>query len=430
VENNHASLVRSLNRWDLTALVVNGIIGSGIFGLPAIMIALVGAASPFAYMVGAAGTAVIVACFAEVSTLFAEAGGPYLYARKAFGPFIGLEIGWITWLGKITGAAANANIFALYLGGVWEPARTQIGRFLLITALIATLAAANYRGVRRGALMSNLFALFKLVPLGLFVLVGLFFLHPENFRSIASAKPGGWLQAILLLVFAYGGFENAVLPAGEALRPKRDSPFSLIVGFGVVTLLYVLIQVVVVGTLPPGTQTKWPLATAAQRFLGPAGAWLLSAAALVSVCGWFSGSLLSVPRLTFAMGERGDFPEFFAAVHPRFRTPYVSIVLFAGLSWAMAIAGTFRWNAALSAVARLLIMGTTCTALVVFRRRADTSTEGFRLRGGSLLGVVGTTLCAVLLLQMNQVQIAVLVVTTGLAVLTWAWTRRRPRESV
>ena len=417
------ALVRHLNRWDLTALVVNGIIGSGIFGLPAIIITLTGAASPLTYLAAAAGTAVVVVCFAGVGALFSDAGGPYLYAREAFGPFVGLQIGWIAWLARMTGAGANANLFTLYLGELWAPARTDWGRLVSMTFLIGVLAIINYRGVRKGALVSDLFVLAKLLPLALFVGIGLFFLRGENFHLTTGVRWGGFSQAVLLLIFAFGGFENAAFPASEARQPKRDLPFALLAGLGVVTVFYLLIQVVVQGTLPPGTETERPLATAARQFLGAPGAWLLSAGALVSVIGWFSGTLLSLPRLTFAMGERGDLPAFFAAIHPRFRTPHVSILIFSALSWALAMAGTFQWNAALSAAARLFVYGTTCAALPVFGKRTVVAGRNRAVRG-TVLGLAGVAFCALLLPQMGWTLVAVLAGTMSLAAATWVWNRR------
>lgn len=417
-------LVRVLGRWDLTALVVNSVIGSGIFGLPAVILGLVGGWSPLAYIAAGAGIGVIVTCFAEVASHFREAGGPYLYAREAFGQFVGLQIGWIAWLVRITSAGANSNLFVVYLGELWPPANEPPVRVALLTLMFAFLALINYRGVRHGALVSNLFVLAKLLPLVVFVMVGVFSIRAAHFEPRAGTL-ADWSEALLLLVFAYGGFEQAVMPAGEAREPRRDAPFALLAGLGLVALVYVLVQVVVVGTLPPGTETERPLAVAARGFLGAGGAWLLAVGALVSTYGWMSGGLLAAPRLTFALGERGDFPRVFAAVHARYRTPYVSILLFAGLSWALAVAGSFRWNATLSAVARLLTYAATCGALLVLRRRAGEE-PGFRAPAGTLLAVVGILFCGVLLLKMGWAELIILAVTMALAAATWLWARRAP----
>ncbi len=422
-ERPHPRLVRALGRWDLTGLVVNSVIGSGIFGLPAIILGLVGGLSPLAFLGAGAGIAVIMTCFAEVASRFREAGGPYLYAREAFGQFVGLQIGWIAWLVRLTSAGANSNLFVVYLGELWHPATEPVVRVVLLTLMFGFLAVINYRGVRHGALVSDAFVVAKLVPLAVFILVGLFFLRGENFQLAKAAGLSDWSQALLLLVFAYGGFEQVLMPASEARDPKRDMPFALLTGLAVVATVYLLVQVVVVGTLAPEAVTERPLAVAARGFLGAGGAWLLSAGALISTYGWMSGGILTAPRLTFALGERGDFPRFFAAVHPRFRTPYVSILLFTGLSWALAVAGTFQWNATLSAVARLLTYAVACAALLVFRRRAPDGAV-FHAPAGALLAVLGMAFCIGLLLRMGWAELLILAVTMALAGATWLWARR------
>ncbi|MFQ5927514.1 MAG: APC family permease [Terriglobia bacterium] len=421
------ALIRALGRWDLTALVLNMIIASGIFGLPAIIARLLGGVSPLAYLIAAAGMLVIAACFAEVASRFREAGGPYLYAREAFGQFVGLQVGWITWLVRITAAAANANLFVLYLAELWGPATQPAVRLLLLTVIFGLLAFINYRGVRQGAHVSNLFAVGKLLPLGVFVLLGLFFLRGENFQVDVSAGMGDWAQAILLLVFAYGGFEAALIPAGEVKNPTRDAPFAVFAALGLAAVLYTLIQTVVVGTVPLEALTDRPLATAANAFLGRAGGLLLAVGALVSISGLLSSTMLNTPRLTYALAERGDFPPLFGAVHPRFRTPHVSILCYAGLSWGLAVAGTFQWNVTLSAVARLLIYASTCTAVLVFRRRWREA-PAFRLPAAVAFSLAGTGFCLWLLLRMGRAEFIILGITILLAAATWLWARRRPSQ--
>lgn len=422
--SSQPKLERALGRWDLTALVVNSVIGSGIFGLPAILLTQLGALSPLAYLIAGAGIAVIALCFAEVASRFEAAGGPYLYAREAFGQFAGLQVGWIVWLVRVTSAAANANLFLLYLAAFWAGADRLWARLAVLTLIFGILAAINYRGVRAGAEVSNVFAVAKLLPLGLFALVGLFFLRGENFQA-AGGGSGDWTQAVLLLVFAYGGFESALIPAGEVRQPTRNYPFALLVAFALVAGLYTLIQTVVVGTLPAGVATERPLATAAAEFLGRSGALVMTAAALVSVSGLLSSTMLNSPRLTYALAERGDFPAFFSSVHPRFHTPYVSILLYAALSWALAMYGSFEWNVSLSAVARLLIYGSTCAALLVFRRRSPQAAR-FRVPAAPLFSLLGVGFCVWLLLRMNRVEVLILGGTLLLAAATWVWARRRP----
>lgn len=422
------ALVRAIGRWDLTALVVNSVIGSGIFGLPVLLIAHVGRWSPLACLLAAAGVAVITLCFAELASRFDTAGGPYLYAREAFGRFAGLQIGWVSWLVRIASAGANANLFVIYLAEFWPAARDFLPRLAVLTLIFGLLAVVNYRGVRQGAKVSDFFTVAKTLPLLFFGTVGIFFLRWENFGAGAGAGTGDWTQALLLLVFAYGGFESALIPAGEVHDPRRDYPFALLVAFGLVATVYMLIQTVVVGTLPPGTETDRPLAASASLFLGGGGAALIAVAAMVSTTGLLSSSMLNTPRLTYALAEQSDFPAVFAAVHPRLHTPHVSILISAVLSWGLAVYGSFEWNASLSAVARLLIYGSACAAFLAFRARRREA-PAFRVPAGAVLALLGIGFCVWLLLRMSREEFAILGATALLAAATWLWGRRRGRRA-
>jgi amino acid transporter len=213
------AFVRSIGRWAMTALVINCIIGSGIFGLPSELTRLVGRASPVAMLVGALVMSVIMACMAEVASQFSEAGGPYLYVRTAFGRFTGLQVGWFWLLATIGGGAANANLFINYLGGIWPWVGSGWGRPTAMALLIAFPTTANYRGARSGANLSSVLTVAKLVPLLLLIVLGLMHFRPQAQLISATdiVRPGwaAWLSALLLLIFPYGGYENALAPTGE-----------------------------------------------------------------------------------------------------------------------------------------------------------------------------------------------------------------------
>lgn len=420
-------LLRALGRWDLTALVLNGIIGSGIFGLPAIVAGLLGWWSPLAYLAAGAGIACIVLCFAELGAQFHIAGGPYIYARQAFGSFVGLEVGWVTWLVRLASAGANANLFVLYLAQFWPRATSEPFRSAVLTGLFALLAYINYRGVRQGAWASNLLVVGKLVPLGLLALVGLFAIERHTLFSWQVSQPS-WGRAVLLLVFAFGGFENATFPGGEIRNARRDAPFALLTGLALVSLIYLAIQIVFLGTVAPTGATAQPLASAARAVMGAPGAWLIALGALISVWGWFAGTMLGTPRLTYALAEQGDFPRFFGRIHPRFRTPHLSILVFAVFGWLLALLGSFQWNASLSAVARLVTYGTTCAALLCLRKRALPA-QAFRIPAGPVFAALGIGFCLVLLGTMSRPELLILAATMLLATAHWAYQRTRPAPS-
>lgn len=422
-KETQTGLVRAIGRWSLIALMINTIIGSGIFGLPSVVAGLLGPASLVAYLIAAAGVGVIMACFAEVASQFRDAGGIYLYARVAFGRFAGIQIGWLAWLVRISSGAANANLFIIYLAEFWPQVKQPLTRALILTLLIGVLAVVNVRGVRTGAQFSNFTAIAKLLPLALFIAVGLFFTRGVKPLDIPSAGANAWLEGLLLLVFAYGGFEAALIPMSEATNPRRDAPFALFTSLAVCTVVYTLIQLVVLGVLPNAAATDRPLAAAARQFMGAAGAAFISVAALLSVYGHLSAQMLHAPRLTFALAESRDFPQPFAAVHRRFRTPHVSIIVFAVAFWALAVAGTFRWNAVLSTVGRLFTYGMVCAALLVLRKKQPKA-DAFRLPAGTMFAWLGMGFAVALLTRIGRPELLILSATAALAFLNWLWARR------
>lgn len=421
-------LVRALGRWTMTALVVNGVIGSAIFGLPDDIVRLVGSAAPVAYLLAAAAMLVFIAVFAELSSQFTEPGGPYLYAREAFGRFWGVEMGWFTWLVRLTAAAANANLFVIYLGEFWPGATAPLPRALLLAGLIGTLTFINYLGVTGAARLSNLFTAAKLLPLALLILVGFAFSRvvpaPAPLPPLAETK---WMSAFIILLFTYGGFDMALIPAGECKDTRRDLPFALFTGLGVITAIYVLLQLVAMRTVPHLPDSARPLADAARSLVGPLGASLIAVGAMVSTSGYLSAQLIGVPRLTFALAQRGDFPAAFGAVHARFRTPHFSILAWGALTFALALYGNFVWNVGLSGAARLLTYGLSCAALMKLRRlRPDA--PALRLPAGNLIAGLGLLLCVVMAGGMELGHVWAIAVVAAIAAVNWLLARR-PRRS-
>jgi basic amino acid/polyamine antiporter, APA family len=375
----------------------------------------------------------VVAAFAEVASRFSRAGGTYLYARVAFGRFAGIEMAWLTYLVRLTAAATNANLFVIYLAEFWPRATAPVESRALLGLVLLPLVVANYRGVRGGVHTSTVFAAAKLAPLAIFVVAGLFVTLGGGAQPArpVDASAGTWLEAILLLVFAYGWFESALLPLGEARDPRRDAPIALFAALGLCALLYTLVQVVVLGVLADPGAAERPLAAAAQVFLGPLGAWLMAAGALVSVYGYLAAAMVNVPRLIYAMAAEGDLPPRLAAVHPRYRTPHLSVAIFAATVWVFAAAGGFLGNLSLSAVSRLLTYGMVSVALLVFRHRerqgAGVGPAWFRVPAGPLVAALGLAFSAVLALRMKRLELVVLSGTLACGLAHWAWMTARGR---
>ncbi|HEY6764679.1 MAG TPA: APC family permease [Candidatus Sulfotelmatobacter sp.] len=426
-----AELVRAIGRWSFAALVVNCVIGSGVFGLPSVVAADVGRGSIVAVLLAGIAVAVIMACFAEVASYFTGTGGPYLYVRTAFGRFPGLEVAWLIWLVRLTSCAANANLFVIYVAEFW-PRATQPGpRLVLLTLLLGILATVNYRGVRVATKWNNAFTVAKLLPLAVICFAGAIYLsarHQIVPAATVQASRQVWSHAIILLIFAYGGFEGALISTGEVRSPRQDAAFGLFVAVLVCTVIYALIQWVVVGVLLDPAHSARPLADVARVVLGKGGAALIAVGALVSVYGYLSGNMLATPRITFALAEGGDFPAPFAAVHARFHTPYVSILVFAILVWALAQFGSFAGNVTLSAGARLICYGLVCAALPVLRKKQPGG-AAFRVPGGLLVAGVGVILCLGLLTRVDFSKSLVLGMTMVAALANWLVVRRQVSAS-
>jgi basic amino acid/polyamine antiporter, APA family len=418
-------LLRAIGRWSLVALTVNSILGSGIFGLPSQVAGLLGRLSPWAVLLAGVAMAVIVACYGEVASQFTGTGGTFLYCRAAFGQLTGLQVGWMMMLSRLTACAANANLLVIYLGTFWPQVTQPALRFAIITTLLGILLIVNYRGVRGGTLVSNLFVIAKLVPLGIVCLVGTYFLtaHSAVLWPASHAPARAWRDALLLLFFAYGGYEAAMNPMGEARNPRRDAPFALFTALAIITLIYTVIQWVVVGVLPPSVHTERPLAEVARILMGTGGAALVAIGALVSVYGYLSANFLTGPRATFAFAEQGDFPRWFAAVHREFKTPHVSIVAFALLCWTLALGGSFTWNVTLSAVARLFYYGAVCAAVPVLRKKQPDA-AWLRLPVGNALAILGVLICLVVLSGVDFGKTIILAITICIAFLNWLAVRK------
>jgi len=429
-------LVRSIGRWSLAALVLNSIIGSGIFALPGTIAARLGAMSLLAWVVAALVIGTIMACFGEVASRFTGAGGPYLYSQAAFGRFFGLQMGWMSYLVRITAAATNINVFTTYFAEFWSPAGGRAGGALVTVLVLGMLAAVNVRGVKQGSRVSNVFAIAKILPLVLFIAVGVVVATKNG--GLAPAPPptvstaGGWVQVILLLIYAYGGFEAALIPLAEAREPRRDAPWALFIGLVVCGILFTLVQFGVLATLSDPEGSTRPLAEAMRTVWGRTGAAMMALAALVSTYGYLATQMLNVPRLTYAMAERGDLPKVFGAVHRTFRTPHVSIVLFAALSVGLAVQGSLLQNLSLSAVSRLSTYGLICLALPVLRR-ADRSGDRppalLRLPAGNLIAALGVTFSVILATRMSGREAALLGVVVAIAFVHWLVVRRPARDA-
>ena len=386
---------RVVSRWEIVALSLNDVIGSGVYLLPA-SAAVLGPASPLAVVFAGFAVLLVVLCFAEAASRFDAPGGGYLYAREAWGGFAGFEVGWMAFLTRVAVLASMSAGLAQALGFLWPAVRSGTGRALAIAVPLAGLTAINVLGVKAGARTAATLLLLKLVPLAVFVALGL--PHVTRDRLLAPAAPDARLgEVALLLLFAYAGFENTGAAAGEFRDPKRDVPFALLTQIGLVTATYALVQFVAQGTLAGIAGSASPLADAGRSFLGPSGGVLLTAGAVASILGSMGSTVVSGPRYLFALAKDGFGPAFLAREDPARGTPVAAIVTLSLLALPLALSGTFVGLASLSVIARLAVYVSTAAAVPVLRRRSAGRSAVFRVPGGILVPVGAVLVCLYLL---------------------------------
>lgn len=380
--------------------MINSLVGSGIFGLPSKIFAQAGIYSLLVIVFCAAVMLVLVLNFAEVASRFTKTGGPYLYTLTAFGKFPAFLMGWLILITRLATYAALVNIFVTYLG-VFNPAfETQTAKVSIILVLTLFFTVINHFGVKGSTILNNSLTIAKLVPLFLFIGIGLFFVNPANFNLNATTpKLFGFSNSIFLMVFAFSGFEAIIVNTGEIKTPRKNIPSALLITITFVTVFYVLLQMVCIGTFPGLAESERPIADAALQFMGPVGAFVISIGALFSVGGTINTVMLIGSRLPYALSEEKQLPGFLAFIHKRFQTPTWSLLLFALAAFLVSASGTFVYAVSISVISKVMILGIVCAALIKLRRIEAEKTAFFRLRYGNTLAVLGMLISVGLLMS-------------------------------
>jgi len=433
---NDEGLSREIRKWDLVALLVNVTVGAGIFKLPADVQKAVGNYSLAAFVVCAGVIALIAICFAEVASRFTGTGGPYLYAKETFGSSVGFLVGWMMWLTRLAGFATLLLVIVSYVGYFCPPAESGLPRIAVIVGLVLVLTVINLIGVKESARASDVFTVSKLIPLLVFVGMGLFFVSRSSFTLEAGTGFGSFSGAVFILIYAFSGFEAVLINTGEIREPQRVIPFALIAALSFAVVLFLLIQVVCIGTLPGLANSERPLADASAAFLGSWGPTMISVGALISVFGTLNVIMLACSRLPFAMATHGQLPAALARIHPRFRTPHVSILVSALAILVFALPGTFIYAVKFTVITRLIVFGSTCVALPVLRWRTKTSASSnpkderlpFKVPAGPFVAVVCVLLCLWLLANSGWVEIRDISIAVAVGLVVYAATRLGQRK--
>jgi len=416
-----AKLVRTVGFWGLVAMCINAVVGSGVFLLPYESFLLLGPFSLWAPLLFAIPVFILVLCFAEAASHFDRAGGAYLYARSAFGDFIGFETGWMNWLARVTSLASLSNGFVLALALLVPSLKSGMPRALVIVGTILILAAIHYVGVRYGAASIYVFTLGKLLPLIGFIVIALIAWKSNPIpASFTLPGPGTqWIDAALFMLFAYAGFENLGVPAGEFRNPRRDLPLALLVGTLAIAIIYVLVQLGAMSALPDLSTSDTPIASAAAAIIGPAGAVIVTIGALLSMAGTNSGTMLEGSRMLYALALDRRMGRV-SWVHPTFRTPTVAIAIHTAAALALALGGSFRQLALLSAVARLSTYLVTCLAVPRLRKL----NEGFRTPG-LIVPALGVLVSLVFVVNLDRWKLLAAAIAIGAGAIVYLLSRPR-----
>ncbi len=421
-------LPRNLGLWGIWMLVVNGLIGAGIFGLPSGASALAGEYSVLVYAFCALLILPIILCFAELGSYFRGTGGPIRYGTLAFGPFVGFQGGWLYYLARLISFSANTVLLTDSIAYFIAGAGTGTGRIISLAVICVGLSVINVLGSIESIRSMTLFTVIKfavliLLPLGGFILLG-----SEVIPSFESPIPASdnLGAAALLLIYAFVGFEGAVVPAGEAKRPERDMPLGLLLGLAVVAVLYMVIQLVSQAAVPDLANSKTPLLDVSATLFGPVGAIVLMVGVAASVLANLVSSMFSATRVTYALSLEKSLPRWFGEVHSRYLTPANSVVFFGVAAFLLAAFGSFKVLAAMTVLSRLFLYGMSCAAIP--KLRPQFRGEGrFILKGGYLIPVLGIGACFWLMLQVSSQSIWMTTIFVGIGTLLF-WIGKKQRN--
>lgn len=384
-------------------LGVNAIIGSGIFLLPNKAYALVGTKSIFVFIFDALLVITIALCFAEAAGLFSKDGGPYVYTRAAFGDFAGFEVGFIKWIVSMIAWATMANGFATALGQIFPACNSRSAQIVVMTVIIVGLTLVNLCGVSSSKIINNLASIGKLVPLVIFIVVGFFFIHGGNFHpaTTVATTSHGFGAACLVIFYAFTGFEAIAVAAEDMHNPQKTLPRAILMVMGIVSIFYLLIQVVAIGVLGSHLATATaPVQTAMEHFLGRGGFALVAAGELISIGGINIASSFITPRSAVALANDDLLPRFMLKRN-RQGVEYWAIIITGVITLPIALSGSFTTLAAISVVSRFAQYLPTCLAILVFRHTMKDVPRPFKIPGGPTIPLIAIVVSIWLLMQAN-----------------------------
>ena len=427
MNNQDEGLKREIGIWGLSANMINIIIGSGIFVLPAIITGILGPASIIAYAFCGLLVLLIMLCYAEIGSKTTSSGGGYTYVVAAFGKYPGFLVFLIGFIARICAIAAVANALVDTLAVVFPVFHSYTIKFAFLVLLFFGFAIINILGVKQGVGLVKFNTIAKLLPLALFIVVGIFFIDTDNLKWTATPSLQHVGEASLILFFAFTGGPTGLIVGGEIKHPERTVPRAVIISIVFLILFYIAIQTVAQGVLGSRLSPDMasPLAVAGQVVFGPIGFTFILLGTAISMFGNVSGQTLNTPRSLFAVSRDGVLPiKAFQKIHKKFATPYVAIMGFSTLGFLFAVSGGFRTLAVFSVAGALLGYATVSLAVLKFRKMPEMRTKGFTIPGGIMVPILSIVICLIFLYHLKLAEMLSVAIFIAMASLAyWGFNR-------
>lgn len=421
-------LRREIGRIGVATIAMNGVIGSGIFALPAVAIANAGYFSPWVFILCGILIICVALSLARAASFFDITGGPIVYTTHAFGRYVGFQTGLLIYVSRVAAIAASATLIVSYAAAIWSPLAEGLPRIAAIAAYVFLATILNAGGVRAGMIAVYLVSILKLLPLFLLVLVGLPSVEWDLVGGAEIVDSSTLGETMLVLMYAFIGFEFSLINAGETRNAKSAIPSMLVGTVASVAIFYTLIQLIAVSVGPDLGNSEAPLVELARRLMGPAGAIVLGLGVVFSVGGGSLTSFVTAPRLTFALARDGSLPAWFGRVSERTGAPINSIVFCGVLCFALAVSQGFVWLVTLSTFIRLVVYLLCIASVPRIEKTLPDEEDQFRLPGGLAIPTVGFLLTVWLISHstLENLSIAAGIVVAGTLVF-WLSTRNRPK---
>jgi amino acid transporter len=417
MELTNEGLKREVGPVALAMSIVNMTVGAGIFVLPGVVGANLGAFGVFGYVFCAILLASIMLSYAEVGSKVTRTGGSYAYVETAFGKFPGFLLNWLLFFGwGLLGSAAVLNIAADSLAVLFPIFQSAILRAVFFATVLGVLVFINILGAKEGVRLVQFFSVVKLAPLLLIIIFGIGLIDTQNLMWEELPTVSNFGQTVFLLFFAFSGFETTLGVSGELKNPTKTVPLGLLLGGGILMLTYMLLQMVIQGALGADVAMfqEAPLAAIAEKIIGPIGGIILIGVAAVSCLGNVTGDVLASPRLLFAGAKNRFFPAFLSRVHPKYSTPYVAVTCYALLIFIFSISGDFDALAKLASCAILLIyLGVILATIKLRSVKQEEDKETFKIPGGLTVPIIGIVSILWLLTMLSLQEITITLIFMG-----------------